>query len=510
LALETILTVIGQGAWNGGTLVDNSAFENKNMFFKGNIPVTNGTIQSRIGIRTRVAAPPHERIGVAALKNLLDTGVVDPKRIKILIGATNVGEDKFDRGPLIRYPYEIVKEACPEALVFDLYAGCPGYNVAVELAFMLSLSGVLAPGDVTVIVGAENIHRAQAFRPDDTAHIIFGDDAMATALETRGVPASEGRYATKTLPGFRVQKDPISEIAERLLPLIGSEPLDGLILDHHLGSIENRIPATAARIQHALVAQKHPDAAQNGRFVRFKDALDFYDHHAPFFAFDIMSLEAKPHLVESVAGAYVRSGKYRRVASVFLSRDLEARIALHEGTGYVFQAPEKGIIDTLTRTHGCFADYIHVSRDADGVFGKMDGKGVFLYATRSAPGHLSRLLAPHGLTLADVDLLIEHQANFAIIPMTLEQVFNGGPGDVKEVVADFLANNMATNIHIRGNCSVVCMQRLPYDLQRGALRPDTIQGFGINQNLEKLRQAKTIVNDSVGAGMTRSAFLQRC
>jgi hypothetical protein len=52
------------------------------------------------------------------------------------------------------------------------------------------------------------------------------------------------------------------------------------------------------------------------------------------------------------------------------------------------------------------------------------------------------------------------------------------------------------------------MQRLPYDLKRGALRADEIQDFKINQNLDCLRQAKVILNDSVGAGMTRSSFIQ--
>jgi hypothetical protein len=51
------------------------------------------------------------------------------------------------------------------------------------------------------------------------------------------------------------------------------------------------------------------------------------------------------------------------------------------------------------------------------------------------------------------------------------------------------------------------MQRLPYDLARGALTPDTIQGFPINRNLERLKDARLILYDSVGAGMTRSSFL---
>jgi hypothetical protein len=55
----------------------------------------------------------------------------------------------------------------------------------------------------------------------------------------------------------------------------------------------------------------------------------------------------------------------------------------------------------------------------------------------------------------------------------------------------------------------VCMPRLPYDLHRDALQPDTIQGFRINENVQRLKEAKIILNDSVGAGMTRSSFLQR-
>jgi hypothetical protein len=143
------------------------------------------------------------------------------------------------------------------------------------------------------------------------------------------------------------------------------------------------------------------------------------------------------------------------------------------------------------------------------MFGHMNGKGVFLHATRGAKYHLETLMAPHNLDMEDIDLLIEHQANFAMIPLTLEQVLDGSKTDAKKAAADVIANKMVTNIHVRGNCSVVCMQRLPYDLERGALQPDTIQGYAVNQNLENLRQAKTILYDSIGAGMTRSSFLQR-
>jgi hypothetical protein len=173
--------------------------------------------------------------------------------------------------------------------------------------------------------------------------------------------------------------------------------------------------------------------------------------------------------------------------------------------------PEWGIIDTLTQSHGCFAHYIEVPAftSREDLFGKMDGKGVFLHATRGAKYHLNALMSPHNLTMDDIDLLIEHQANFAMIPLTLAQVLKSDQKDLTNVVAGVIADKMVTNIHVRGNCSVVCMQRLPYDLKRGALRPDMVQGYTVNQNLEKLRHAKTILYDSIGAGMNRSSFLQR-
>ena len=45
--------------------------------------------------------------------------------------------------------------------------------------------------------------------------------------------------------------------------------------------------------------------------------------------------------------------------------------------------------------------------------------------------------------------------------------------------------------------------------ERGALQADTVQGFEVNANLDELRQARLILMDSVGAGMTRSSFIQK-
>jgi 3-oxoacyl-[acyl-carrier-protein] synthase III len=508
MANDSVLEIVAYGAWNGGTVVDNSIYEPMQLLFKGGIPVNNKTIEERMGVRTRKAAGTDERIGVTALQDLLEKNEIDLSRVKLVIGATNVGDDKYDPGPLVKYPYETIREHCPAAQVFDLYAGCPGFNVAVELAFMLSLNGFLQPGDISIVIGAENIHRAQAFPPDDTANIIFGDDALATALRTNRGTHSKGEYSAHRQSSFKIKKDPISEIANAIFQLIGTTKIDGIIMDNQLGSLVYRVPATAARVQQALLELMYPEQTAAGVFNRFKDAIDFYNQNFKSFAFDIMTLEAQEQPVAQIAKAYVQSGKYRNVVSVYLGPDSGGQIMLHSGKDFTFKRPQTGIVDTLTRTHGCFGHYIQAVNIGNEIFGDMDGKGVFLYATRGAKTHLTDLFAPHGLRLDDFDLIIEHQANFAMIPLTLAQVLDQDPQHLKAAVADMLANKMVTNVHARGNCSVVCMQRLPYDLKRGALQADEIQGFKINQNLDRLKQAKVILNDSVGAGMTRSSFIQ--
>ena len=509
VAPDFVLDIIAQGAWNGGTRLDNSIYENKGMLFKGGIPVNRETIEERIGVRTRMVASRDERIGVIAFQDLLDTSGIDPARIRVLIAATNIGEDKFDPGPTSLYLYDRIRQTCPRALVFDLYAGCPGFNVSVEALYMLTLAGMLEAGDLAVIVGAENIHRAEAFKPLDTSNIIFGDDALATAVEIGGYAGSSSPGRVSAEVTLAAGEDFIAAIASGLLPWAREGRLDGIIVDNQLGKIEHRIPATAARVQHALMERLFPKEAAAGSFKNFRTAFEIYEGYGAGFGYDLMSTDGVPHTVQRVASAYTASGKYRRLVAVFLKKGQPVRLSLIEGSTAARVSPAKGVIDTLTRSHGCFAGFIEATFDEDGVYGRMDGKGVFLYATRGAKAHLSALLAANRLSLPDIDLLIEHQANFAMLPLALEQVLADGKTAEREKVARFLAEKMVTNIHERGNCSVVCMQRLPYDLARGALTPDTIQGFPVNRNLDRLREARTILYDSVGAGMTRSSFLRR-
>jgi 3-oxoacyl-[acyl-carrier-protein] synthase III len=506
---KSVLEIVAYGAWNGGRVVDNSIYADSGMTFKGGIPVNPQTIEERVGVRSRVAAPEDARIGVEALQNLLDTAALDFSRVKIVIGATNVGEDMDDPGPLVSYPYSLLQSYAPQALVFDLYAGCPGFNVSIELILMLALTGRLRKDDLAVIVGAENVHRAKPFRPDDTANIIFGDDAMATALAIRATMTPQGRHWIDAEAASTIEGDYAGAVAELLHRLIGSTHLDGIIIDNQLGQLIHRVPALAARVQHELVLLQYPEIAERQTFTRFKEALEFYDSQVQSFAFDIMTTTADPALVNDMAEAFVSSGRHEAVAAVFVGRDNRLAVRVHRGEGFARLMPEKGIVDALTRTHGCFGNYIYATKEDKRVWGTMDGKGVFLYATQGANAHFSTLLKRNNLALDDIELLVEHQSNFAMIPLTLEQLIDGARPDKREAVTDFVEQRMIINIHNRGNCSVVCMPRLPYDLHRGALQPDTLQGFRINAKVERLKEAKIILNDSVGAGMTRSSFLQR-
>ena len=428
---HSVIEIKASGAWNGGTLTDNSIYENTGMFFKGNTPVNMKSIEERIGIRTRMVAPDDVRIGVLALQNLMETSDIDPRRIKMIIGATNVGEDKYEAGPLIRHSFEAIKTWCPDAIPFDLYAGCPGYNVSVELLFMLSLTGQLKTGDISIIVGAENIHRAKAFVPLDTSNIIFGDDALATALVTTATrtPPSKKIHAKKT--ACSLSPDFVSDLAKAVLKLNGKQKIDGIIIDNQLGKLQYRVPATAARLQHELAVRIFPEKEKARHFNSFKNAMRFYNRHVDSFAFDIMSLSSNSQLVEKFAQAYIQSGKCNSVVTAYVTEDMNAEVAVYHGSGFVFDKPLYGVVDTRTRTHGCFAEYIQALPTENDVFGDMNGKGVFLYATRGARDHLNDFLQQNQLTMDDLDLLIEHQANFAMIPMTLEKVLDQGQPTLK-------------------------------------------------------------------------------
>ena len=236
----------------------------------------------------------------------------------------------------------------------------------------------------------------------------------------------ENNIETKTFQGS-LKPDFTDHLAEIIHNLNGNDKIDGIIIDNKLGILPHRVPAIASRLQHCLVQHMHSEQAAQA--TGFKDLMELYESHVDSFAFDINTLADDPGLVKTIAQAYIRSGKQRNMVSVYLRQDHSVDVTVHKGGSYDFTRPDKGIVDARTRTHGCFADYIQaVSRDGE-LFGEMNGKGVFLYATRGATHHINALLSDNHLTINDMDLLIEHQANFAMLPLTLQKVLDNGQTD---------------------------------------------------------------------------------
>ena len=60
---DTVLEIIAQSPHHVVTLVLPSVGAGLGLTFKGGIPVTHKTIEERIGVRTRMVAPPDEHIG---------------------------------------------------------------------------------------------------------------------------------------------------------------------------------------------------------------------------------------------------------------------------------------------------------------------------------------------------------------------------------------------------------------------------------------------------------------
>lgn len=156
----------------------------------------------------------------------------------------------------------------------------------------------------------------------------------------------------------------------------------------------------------------------------------------------------------SLADAWVRTGQYRRVLLVGAEvhstgidygpagRDLG--VLFGDGAGAVILGPTddpgRGILSTHLFADGRHAEMLwcqadssassprisHEDLDAGRQFPTMQGRDVFKHAVVKMPASVRTALAANGLSVADVDLLIAHQANLRINEMVTRQL---GLGD---------------------------------------------------------------------------------
>lgn len=163
----------------------------------------------------------------------------------------------------------------------------------------------------------------------------------------------------------------------------------------------------------------------------------------------------------SIADMFIRTGTYEHVLVVggevqstgidLTTRGREVAVIFGDGAGAVVLGPEtdarRGILSTHLHAEGRFAEKLWlecpssrlrprltaelIAGDEARIFPKMDGRYVFRHAITRFPEVIREALDANGLTLADLSLLIPHQANLRIsqvVAQTLElpddKVFN--------------------------------------------------------------------------------------
>ncbi len=207
----------------------------------------------------------------------------------------------------------------------------------------------------------------------------------------------------------------------------------------------------------------------------------------------------------AMAASMIEAGLYRRilvVASDKLSsitdyEDRSTAVLFGDGAGAVVlearsDAPKHGVLSTYLNADGRGAELLALpaggSRwpaskdtvDSRLHFLKMSGNDVFRFAVKAMPDAVEQGLARAGLTVADMDLLVPHQANQRIIDAAMRQF---GLDETKVV----------KNIERYGNTSVASIP----------LALDEVRAEG------RLQDGHVVVLAAFGAGLTWGATVIR-
>jgi len=144
--------------------------------------------------------------------------------------------------------------------------------------------------------------------------------------------------------------------------------------------------------------------------------------------------------------AFVESGKYKKVLAIGSDKnsvmvnyeDRAVCIIFGDGAGAVLLEPagegEAGVIDHVAQVEGAGGQYLympaggslnpatHETVDKKMHYIHQDGQQVFKYAVKKMSEMTERLLTKNGLTGADIDCFIAHQANKRIIMATADRL----------------------------------------------------------------------------------------
>jgi 3-oxoacyl-[acyl-carrier-protein] synthase-3 len=205
-----------------------------------------------------------------------------------------------------------------------------------------------------------------------------------------------------------------------------------------------------------IVATATPDEAFPATAVRVQALLGL----TTGFAFDVSAACSGFIYALSTADAFIRAGTARRVlviGSEVYSRILDWQdrttcVLFGDGAGAVLleagPGGGAGILSTHLHANGAYGGMLYV----DGAVGQKDrpgtivmkGQEVFRHAVTKLAGAVDEALAANGLTHADVDWLVPHQANLRIIDAMGRKL--GLPPERVVVTVDRHANTSAASV----------------------------------------------------------------
>ena len=187
--------------------------------------------------------------------------------------------------------------------------------------------------------------------------------------------------------------------------------------------------AEPAEVDAIILATSTPDQAFPATALRVQAALGVPGG----FGFDLSAACAGFIYALSVADGLIRAGQVRGalvIGSEVYSRILNWQdrgtcVLFGDGAGAVFlragtgSGGDRGILSTHLHAQGSLGDILYV----DGAVGRhdhpghlvMNGREVFRHAVLRLAEAVDEALAANGLTRADVDWLVPHQANLRII-----------------------------------------------------------------------------------------------
>ena len=233
-----------------------------------------------------------------------------------------------------------------------------------------------------------------------------------------------------------------TEAARAALADAGAEPSDVDAIILATSTPDQAFPATALRVQAAL-------GVPGG------------------FGFDLAAACAGFIYALSVADGLIRAGQVRGalvIGSEVYSRILNWQdrgtcVLFGDGAGAVFlragprsakdgSGTDRGILSTHLHAQGSLGDILYV----DGAVGRpdhpghlvMNGREVFRHAVLRLAEAVDEALAANGLTRADVDWLVPHQANLRIIDAMGRKL--GLPAERVVVTVDRHANTSAASV----------------------------------------------------------------